>query len=141
MHLHTVNNLPILGFHVTSHHHKIPLNSRCRLFDSRNGYSSVMFSQNASFCLSIHSFGKVAVIKKYQYFQVIKRVLYRTAMVDDIACLPTWLLHTKLSLILEILKYSYFVKIMTRKAKIGNLTNMTMQALSISGVIKVASAI
>ena len=35
--------------------------------------------------------------------------------------------HTKLSFILEILKflnYSYFIKIMTRKPKIGNLTNM-----------------
>ena len=36
--------------------------------------------------------------------------------------------HTKLSSILEILKFlncSYFTKIMTRKPKIGNLTNMT----------------
>ena len=50
--------------------------------------------------------------------------------------------HTKKSIIiLEILKflnYSYFAKIMTRKPKIGNLTN---QAVSISGVKKVVSAI
>ena len=41
---------------------------------------------------------------------------------------PTWPPHTKLSLILEILKflnYSYFDKIMTRKQKIGNLTKVT----------------
>ena len=41
---------------------------------------------------------------------------------------PTWPPHTKLSLILEILKflnYSYFTNIMTRKPKIGNLTHMT----------------
>ena len=41
---------------------------------------------------------------------------------------PTWLPHTKLSLILEIFtfsNYSYFAKIMTRKPKIANLTNMT----------------
>ena len=41
----------------------------------------------------------------------------------------TWSPHTKLSLILEIFKKkldcSYFAKIMTRKPKIGNLTNMT----------------
>ena len=41
---------------------------------------------------------------------------------------PTWQPHTKLSLILEILKFlncSYFTKIMTKKPKIGNLTNKT----------------
>ena len=43
-------------------------------------------------------------------------------------CHPTWLPHTKLSLILEILKFlncSYFAKIMTRKPKIANLTKVT----------------
>ena len=37
-------------------------------------------------------------------------------------------LHTKLSLVLEILKflnYSYYAKIMTRKPKIGILTKVT----------------
>ena len=42
---------------------------------------------------------------------------------------PYWMIcHTKLSPILEILKflnYSYFAKIMTRKPKIGNLTKLT----------------
>ena len=55
-------------------------------------------------------------------------------------CHPTWPPHTKLSLILETLKfvnYSYFAKIMTRRPRHGNLT----KALSISGVTKVASAI
>ena len=45
-------------------------------------------------------------------------------------------------IILEILKflnYSYFAKLMTRKPKIGNLTND--RTLSISGVKKVVSAI
>ena len=54
---------------------------------------------------------------------------------------PTWPPHTKLSLILEILKflnYSYFDKIMTRKQKIGNLTNSDW-AVSISGVKKVVT--
>ena len=47
---------------------------------------------------------------------------------DDMARQSTWLHHTKLSLILEILKilnYNYFVKIKTRKPKIGKLTNMS----------------
>ena len=34
-------------------------------------------------------------------------------------------LLSKLSIILKILNYSYFVKIMTREPKISNLTNMT----------------
>ena len=69
-------------------------------------------SQVANFWLSSHNFGEVAVIKKF----------------PKIKDFPTWLPHTKLSLILEILKflnYSFFAKIMTRKPNIGNLTNMT----------------
>ena len=53
--------------------------------------------------------------------RVIKRVLYGAAMLDDMLC------PYKLSLILEILKFfncSYFAKTMTRKPKIGNMTNM-----------------
>ena len=49
-------------------------------------------------------------------------------MLHDMPYHPTWPPHTKLSFILEILKYfnySYFAKLMTRKPQIGNLTNMT----------------
>ena len=49
-------------------------------------------------------------------------------MLDNMARHPTWPPHTKLSFILEILKflsYSYLVKIMTGKPKTGKLTNMT----------------
>ena len=49
-------------------------------------------------------------------------------MLDNMARHSTWLPHTKLSLILEILKflnYSYLVKIMTGKPKTCELTNMT----------------
>ena len=49
-------------------------------------------------------------------------------MLHDMPYHPTWAPHTKLSFILEILKYfnySYFAKLMTRKPQIGNLTNMT----------------
>ena len=82
----------------------------------------------ANYWLSSRNFGEVAVIQKFQYFQVVKRVLYGATMLDDMPCHPTWPLHTKLSLILYILKYlnySYFAKIMTRKPNIGNLSNMT----------------
>ena len=61
-------------------------------------------------------------------FPKLKRVLYGAAMLNDMAHHPTWLPLTKLSLILETLKflnYSYFTKIMTRKPKIGKLANMT----------------
>ena len=59
--------MTIPGFHVTSRHHKIPLNSRCHFFlDSRNGSSAWSYSQVR---LSSHNFGEVAVIKKCKYFQ------------------------------------------------------------------------
>ena len=51
-------------FHVMSHDHKIPLNSRCNFFDSRNGYSSVMLVK-----LPIFGF-LVVVVQKFQYFQI-----------------------------------------------------------------------
>ena len=36
------SSIKIYAFHVTSRHHKISLNSRYHVFDSRNGYSSVI---------------------------------------------------------------------------------------------------
>ena len=45
-------------------------------------------------------------------------------MLDEMPCHPTWPPHTKFK-ILRFLNYSYFTKIVTRKPKIGNLTNMT----------------
>ena len=104
----------ILGFHVTSCHHKIPLNSRCHFFDSRNRYSSVTLVKLPIFGFSSHNFGEVA---EFQYFQILE-ILYGW---------PWWPPYTKISLILGLLKflnYSYFAKI-TRKPKIGNFTNMT----------------
>ena len=59
-------------------------------------------------------------------------------MLDDVPADPSWLPHTKLSLILEILNffnYSYFPKSTTGKPKIGNLTKVT-ELVSISGVKK-----
>ena len=57
-------------------------------------------------------------------FPKLKRVLYGAAMLHDMACHPIQnsLMFWK---ILKPLNYSYFVKIMTGKPKIGNLTNMT----------------
>ena len=79
-------------------------------------------SQVANFWFSSHNFGEVAVIQTFQYFQVVKRVLHEAAK----NCWMTWAYHptcpphTKLSLILEILKflnYSYFAKIMTTESQ------------------------
>ena len=72
------------------------INSRYHFFDSRNGYSSVILVK----------------------------------LPNDIACYPTWPPHTNLSYgnidIFELQQsYMYFAKIVTRKPKIGNLTNMT----------------
>ena len=50
-------------FSPRSRDHKIPLNNRYHLFDSRNGYSSVI-SQVANFWFSSHNCGEVAVIQK-----------------------------------------------------------------------------
>ena len=98
---------------------KIPLSSIYHSFDSRMEQLGHI-SQVTNFWLPSHNFGKVAIIRKFQYFPKRKRLLYGVAMLDDLAC-------QKISLILEILNfltYSYFVKIMTRKPKTGKLTKM-----------------
>ena len=64
------------------------------------------------------------------------------SLLMPLLCHPTWPPHTKLRYNfgnIEIFDYSYFAKLMTRKPKIGNLTND--RTLSISGVKKVVSAI
>ena len=59
---------PILGFHVTLHHHKTPE------MDTANSW------------FSSHNFGKVVVIQKFQYFQNYNGVLYGAAMLYDMPC-------------------------------------------------------
>ena len=98
---------------------KIP--SRYHSFDSRMEQLDHI-SQVTNFWLPSHNFGKVAIIRKFQYFPKRKRLLYGVAMLDGLGT------SKRLSLILEILNfltYSYFVKIMTRKPKTGKLTKMT----------------
>ena len=66
------------------------------------------------FLLSLSALGLLEPRWCFNISKIVKKVLYGTAMLDG--------------MILEILKflnYSYFTKIMTRKPKIGNLTNIT----------------
>ena len=58
----------VLGFHVTSPHHKIPLNSRYH-FSTPERIEFGHVSQVANVWFSSHNFGEVAVIQKFQYFQ------------------------------------------------------------------------
>ena len=57
----------ILGFHVTSRHHKIPADAT--FFSLQKWTELGHVSQVANVWLSSHNFGEVAVIQKFQYFQ------------------------------------------------------------------------
>ena len=57
--------------------------TKSHFFDSRNGYIS-HFNQVANFWFSSHTFGEVAVIQQFQYYQNDNKVLYGAAVLDDI---------------------------------------------------------
>ena len=64
-------------------------------------------SQIANFWFSSHTFWRSSCNSKISMFGA--------AMLDNTYVSPTWASHTKLSLILKFLNYSYFTKMATRK--------------------------
>ena len=64
-----LGSVTILGFHVASRDHKIPLNSRYRFFCLQKWIEPGHVSEVANFWFSSHNFDEVAVIQKSQYFQ------------------------------------------------------------------------
>ena len=122
---------------ITTRHHKIPLNSRCHLFDSRNGYSSVMLVKLPIFGFLVISScnSKVSIFPKFITEFCMGRPCW-------MVCHPTWPPHTKLSSILEILKFWITATSPKLWLKTKNWQrDQSDWALSISGVKKVVFVI
>ena len=101
---------------MTSPHHKMPLNSRYHSFDSRNGYSSVLLVK-----MPICGFLVILLVKYLQFknFNIPKLKGTWHVVQHD----PNNFGN------IEIFQLQLFAKIMTRKPKIGNLTDTCMTEL------------